>query len=272
MRVLAAVRVRTTVTQAAASLASHLGLSPYDVALRLGGELPRVLAMLPAWRRDPVADAPFRAAWESDPGEGLLRRCASAGVDAVLFEEREVIDDRRRIHARSLSLRDDALGVHAAGATEFSVPWSSVRLVLRVMHRRFEPRRAVRVETSAARAMFEMRVLPSRPARAEAPPEHEPALILYASGVPPVVLRDGVDFGFLGEAMRATRVENLQTLRELLRARAFGAVFDDRLLRVGAREKAVGAPLGRRGSAQAQLDLAAHALDLASRAGMLSGG
>lgn len=270
MRVLAAVRARAAIPTAAASLAEALKLSPYDVALRLGGELPRVLAMLPSAKQSPVDLTPFRGAYEEDPALRLQRACIAAGVDAVLFDEADITDDARRLRARGLALRDDALVVHGGYRGEVVVPWSSLRLVLRAMQRRVEPRRApTHGPHSAARAIFEMRVLPNRARHGEPPAELEPTMFLYAQGQSPIALGLDLDFGFLGEAMRATRFENLQTVQELLRQKAIRALFDDRLLRMGARERVLGEGFGLRLSGRAQLDLAAHALDVASREGML---
>lgn len=267
MRILAAVRTRADLSRSASALAGPLGLSPYDVALRLGAELPRVLAVLPERARDPVGAAPFRDAFCEDPAAAIQRACTAAGVDTVVFDEREMVDDSKRLMARTLQLRDDALVIEGADRRTLAVPWSSVHLVLRAMQRRQEPRRArLPAEIGAARAIFEMRVIPAREARSAPAPDREAAMLVYARGAPPVVLREGVDFGFLGDAMRSTRFENLQTLRDALRERAIGAHFDDRLLRLGAREQALGA------GSKSQLDLMAHALDLASRAGLLRGG
>ncbi|MEZ4393012.1 MAG: hypothetical protein R3A48_18145 [Polyangiales bacterium] len=267
MRILAAVRTRADLARAAAALAEPLGLSPYDVALRLGAELPRVLAMLPERASDPVSAAPFRETFREDPAVALQRACFAAGVDTVVFDERDMVDDRKRFMARKLELRDDALVIEGADRRALTVAWSSVHLVLRAMQRRLQPRHArLPAERGAARAIFEMRVIPAREARSAPVPDLEAAMLVYARGAPPVVLREGVDFGFLGDAMRSTRFENLQTLRDALRERAIGAHFDDRLLRLGAREQAIGA------GSRSQLDLMAHALDLASRAGLLQGG
>lgn len=263
MRILAAVRTRSDLTRSAAALAEPLGLSPYDVALRLGAELPRVLAMLPEPARDPVGAAPFREAYSEDPAVAMQRACSAAGVDTVVFDERDMADDRTRLLVRTLQLRDDALVIEAADRRTLAVPWSSIHLVLRAMQRRKEPRSTrLPAERGAARAIFEMRVIPARESRSAPAPDREAAMLVYARGAPPVVLRGGVDFGFLGGAMRSTRFENLQTLRDALRERAIGAHFDDRLLRLGAREQVLGAGF----------DLMAHALDLASRAGLLRGG
>lgn len=272
MRVLAAVRVRVELARAASILADPLGLSVYDVAMRLSGELPRVLALLPSEASSPVATSPFREAAVEDHGATLQRLCAAAGVDVVLFEERDVVDDSRRIIARGLSLSKDLLVVEGGDRSTLSVPWRSLRLVLRAIRRRGEPRRSLLPpERGAARAMFEMRVLPSREITSDSGPESESVMHLYALGAQSVVIRQGMDFGFLGDAMKATGFENLQTLQDTLRSRASGALFDDRLLRIAAREQVLGGGYGLRVSSRSQLDLRAHALDLASRAGVLQG-
>jgi hypothetical protein len=106
--------------------------------------------------------------------------------------------------------------------------------------------------------------------------EREPVLyVIHRSGTGHVILRaHRLRFGGLGERIGRTVQENFNTMVTLLRERAPGAAFDDRLLRArrgGSRLAISGSP-GQRtvvSSNEAETDLAAHLLAVASLQGQL---
>lgn len=219
MHVVALLHVAGTVEATLPRVASLLGLSAYDVRIRLAGPTPIILL-----RTEDAARARAVA-------EGL----AALGHDAL-----DCDTDRLPRLAEVLSPREFAFGATALTVAEpqgaaAEIPYDDLLALVRATLECSEETSSVtktrqlsvgrllagvplpKVKTSVAQSVSE---------RAEA------GLFLFSrSGAPPVVLRASrLRYATLGKALGRTTTENFATVVALLRSRAPAALYDERLV------------------------------------------
>lgn len=216
------------------ALVRILGRSVYEMRTRLGkGNHPVVLTSF--------AD---RAA-----AEDAHERLEAYGFETYLLGPQETETEEGRFLVRRFELRDEVLVAQSTGGERLEVPYSAVELLLRgtratassqmetVEKRKFSALRTVLSGGLVTSARVKVREKVEQEAR-------EGFLHVYASGLPPVVLREGrVQFGGLGEQLRSTRHENFLHAQDVIRQRSSRARYDDRLLTRAIQAKILGPAL-----------------------------
>jgi hypothetical protein len=256
MHVVAIAALATSIDTEATALAPDLGLTAYETRLLLVSGTPAIV----------------RRTAEGTAAIDLAAKLRSRGHGVVVCDDSDVVPSsamigmrRPRIGSTALSLDDRAESV---------LPFDDVLAFIAARHRH-------RTETS--KAMSERKFSPSRAlisgglvTTATVKSEAETATdvrqhVLYIfrrSGTTPWILRDaGSDWSGLGRPLAPTSIENFKLAVAILRERAPGAVYDERLLLRKATPERV-ATSGTAGSRTVKtssaggMDLLAHLLAL----------
>lgn len=205
------------------ALAAATGLTAAEARMRLAPEPPALLARL-----------------DDDQADALVRALRSAGLAAIAVDVRCPTDaDRFSVHRFSI---EEAGGTFAnrAGAS-IQVAWPEVIAILRGLRTsRTDIERTEKSRSfSLGRAVITGGLMVSKTSTTTTRTSSEEAVqvtLLY--------LRDGrclslaeqeLEFSGLGPGMQPSRTANMAELGRRLRARAKGAFYDERLLRLGRR-------------------------------------
>jgi hypothetical protein len=194
----------------AAELAPLLGVGTYDVRTWMSGVLPRVV----------LQTADHGAALEA------TRRLRARGHGAVMFDLADVVPGTHMVQVHRFVADDAALWANDGEGDFF--PWESIGAIA-IVARRIEV-----VRTKRQRALG--RTTPGRPAPTtsllqrshEHLVDHVAYLFSRDGGVPWLVREQETQYLSLGPRMKLTRYENFRETIALLRARAPGAIYDER--------------------------------------------
>lgn len=231
------------------AVADALGVIAYEARARLAlPEAPVILASL----ADAAAAADMRAA------------VSQAGLDVFTLDM--ACAPTHRFVARRVHLGDEARFTDRAGM-EYAVPWSQLRLILRVTG--IVIGEATEVQTgrklAAGRALMTgglMMTKKTTRTTTRATQDYQPFLYVEADGAAPIIIREAeVLFDGPGTPAQPTRQAAFMHILQRLRAAAPQAVFDDRLMRKAAQARL----LGRALSPEAHLDVAIAVLARALR-------
>lgn len=206
----------------AVSLASALGMTRYEVLSRL---------------RSP-GNGPFTIGVFADQERAmqLEERLRSAGFDAVVLTEDEVIAGRAPLIARKFTLTDTEFGVVTDTGQSFQLSFESIRLIARGIG----IVRSTATETvkdrsvSLGRAVLSGGLILTKTTKSvqEVETEERSAFFnLYAENAPVMVFRENaLLFDSLGPALQPSRALNVSYLVAELRRRCPHALYDERLL------------------------------------------
>jgi hypothetical protein len=173
------------------------------------------------------------------PADALCAALRKAGL-AALAVPAHPPGDSDRLVARSLRFTPEAVCFSPRLGAELEVPYHAISALLRGLHVSRE--QGVRTETerkfSLGKALITQGLSMTTTTKKEVKFEQESAdqfLFVYGGMQPVAVYETEMAFTCLGPDVRPSRVENLNFVASRLRAKAPGAYFDDRLLRMGHR-------------------------------------
>lgn len=222
---MAVIALGTAVEVEAPLLAADLGMTPYEAALML-----RVPSPAPVLRTDDRARA-----------MALFERLRARGHDAVACEAGAVASSETMTQLRGFRLEADAFVLDTAPTARGPgeprrIPWGDIVAIVRANHRtrteRLEKHEEKRLSLGRAALSGGLMVARTRVKEAKvASEEREQVLYLFpSSGVPVFAAQSRVRYEGLGGALRPVQLENFTTLVRVLRDRALGAAYDERLL------------------------------------------
>ncbi|MBN2494005.1 MAG: hypothetical protein JXR96_05390 [Deltaproteobacteria bacterium] len=233
------------------ALAPVLGLSAYDLRLKLAGPVPVVLHI----RLD------------EERCRQVLDLLDAHGCKGLALGADELVGSSALLHARDFELGSESL-IARDGERERSLDWTEIlALVKATLSTEQESSKTIKQRKSVVRIRKQRRLL------TDSTEEREQAVYVVPSDfAQTVVLREHrLRYAGLGERAGMTKTENFTALVAELRLRAGSALFDERLLsakRIGS----PGAVLGRRESSSSNIsdtDLAVHFLVAAHTRGAL---
>ncbi|MBS2032439.1 MAG: hypothetical protein JST54_31375 [Deltaproteobacteria bacterium] len=220
MKMVALVRPPPDLDAAVKLLAEAGNLTAAEARMRLAPEPPALLVRL----EDATADALA--------GKLRAAKLAALAIGGPTAET---------LAPRTIELGADALKLTARDGTSMELPWSEIAIILRgtSASRESSERTETKKQFSATAAIVTgglvMSTKTTSTARSSA---EEVEQYIYVGG------RDGslaalresvVDFTCLGKAMQPARTANVAALAQQLKAKAPGAFYDERLLRLGRR-------------------------------------
>ncbi|WP_438010411.1 hypothetical protein WME89_18305 [Sorangium sp. So ce321] len=270
MFVVAILELATSVEAEAAALAADLGSTAYEQRLHLVAGLPAVVLTT----ADPA------------PARALLRSLRARGHGALAVDAAAVVSSgdmlllrRGRLEPGGLAAEDptaSGVAVEPAAAAE-RLPFDDILALIRATQRQRVTSKVEVKERKFAPGSTMMTgglVMSKTVTREETRVSDERSEVLYLfrkSGERPWLLRErGASYGWLGGTMAPSSLQNFTATVALLRQRAPGAVYDERL--TGARRQI---PFSGNGSPSPDpnADLLAHLLACwAARASAPGGG
>lgn len=203
-------------------LQSAAALTAAEARMRLAPEPPALLAFL-----------------EDAAAEALTARLRAAGLFVVCVAAR-VPDDAQRTVARSFELSVEGALFKPRFGAPLSLPWSEVALILRAQRaRRAETERTSKssrlsVGTALATGGLKLTRTTSKTVRSVEESAGQLILVYGRDGKAATLAEGALEFTGLGD-FGPSSTANMAELARRLRAQAPGAVYDERLLRLGRR-------------------------------------
>jgi hypothetical protein len=191
------------------AIATLLGVALYDVRIRLGGVLPKIVAQ----REDAVSALAL--------AEPLRRR----GHGAIVFDADDAIALERMTLMRRFALEGDRLF-----ANDRKEPGRPIAELTAIVHGALNVS-VVRTTRQLATTITGRGAISSDEKRTST--EHNVeriAVLFWRDGAPWLLRQSEARYLALGQQLRATNHENFQLAVEWLRARAPSAVHDDRFV------------------------------------------
>lgn len=187
-----------------------------------------------------------------------VRKLREAGIASTVLAPGEIEGESGRFAVRSFRLRDRSLGASSRYGKEIEIPYGEIELLVRgtlftprpelgtVEERRLSPTRMLLTGgLVSTKRKLRRRAIPME--------EREGFLHLYAGEHPPLVFREAsLHYQALGASLKPAANANFEILVTLLRERATGALFDERLCDKPGRARVLGPTL----SPDRHLDLA----------------
>jgi hypothetical protein len=209
-------------TAEVAALAPALGVGAYELRLALSGVPPVVLASTPDVER----------------ARAVLSLLRARGHGAVACDGDAMLSSEAMIAPREFAFGDDALVLSGHGAMSHTLAFADVLLIAEATHARQDETTEERSEKklSVGRALLTGGLVNRKTHSTSSKQSNEERervfYVLSARGQGHVLLREQrLRYVGLGARIGRTVGENFATLRALLRERAPGARFDDRLVR-----------------------------------------
>ena len=255
MFVVAITELQGRLEDEAAALAPDLGCTAYDARLLLAPGTPAVV------RRTPDRTLAL----------DLLARVRARGHSAVACDLTAVVASDAMVAMRRFHLGESAIAIE--GRTEHRLPYEDVLALVTAVHRSRTDTEVVSHERklSVSRALVTSGLSMTTTVKKQshtATEERERVLYVFRrAGATPWILREhGTRWAGHGQPLATSESENFRITLTVLRARAPGAAFDDRLLMRRAPERAaLSAGAGStsvKTSSDAGVDLLAHLLGL----------
>jgi len=252
--VVALAELRAPVDAEAAALATDLGVTAYEARLLLVAGMPSVVKTTP----------------DKALALDLLARLRARGHGAVACDASAVVASTAMVAMQRLAIGPD--GVTLAEPPDARLPFDDVLALVSAVHRQHADTTTTSRETkfSMQRALLTGGVALTKTVTKETrSASDDRAGVLYVfrrSGQTPWILREhGTAWTGL-PVLAATESENYRAAVALLRERAPGATFDDRLVTRKAPERTAlsgsGSQKTVRSSTEAGVDLLAHLLAL----------
>lgn len=266
MKLLALLKAPAQLEAARQTVARVLGVTAAEAGMRLAAEPPSLLAVLP----DSEADAHLRQ----------LRAEKLAAASCAV-----PVPTAGRLLARTLSLEPDAVSFEDRQGATLRIPWPEVIAILRgqqMIRQQSETTQKVR-QFSMSRAVLTQGLSMTKTSEQTVRSQQEDVVhfvrIYARSGEWAAVEDNQMAFACLGSQLQPTKLGNIQKVAQLVRERAPGAFYDERLLRLGRRPLpfTLGAPAtareGRtevsRTDTSSSVDVLAHLLVEGLREGLL---
>lgn len=223
MKLVAIVHPPPRPDEAARALADAAGVTLAEARMRLAPEPPALLARL----------AP-------DEADALVSALRKAGLAALAVEARCPTDKDRTV-ARSIAFDGAGITFTPRFGDPLAVEWTGVTAVLRGVRasrsevERTEKSRSFSVGTAVMTGGLKVTRTSTKTVRSAAEAT-EQVILVYASGGRAATLAETqLDFSCLGAGMQPSATGNMVELARLLRERARGAFYDERLVRLGRR-------------------------------------
>jgi hypothetical protein len=225
VEIVALTKLATSPEVEAPLLAQDLGITAYEARQKLAVGMPCVLLVTPDRAR----------------ALSLLGALRGRAHGAVACEGRDVVPSGAMVHVRRFHLDAGALVLdpsqegQAATAPE-RVPYAEMLALVRATHRRsFETHEETKEKKfRPAAALMSGGVILTKTVKRDVvrtAEEKEQVLYIVRKGRVPCLLCEGsAHYAGLGDAVRATRMENFTTTVRLLRERAPAAAYDERLV------------------------------------------
>jgi hypothetical protein len=196
----------------AVAMGALAGLTAYDVKMRLSGVLPRVLVQTPS----------------GEEASRVVGRLQARGHGAVACDTRDVVASGDMIHVRRFTFESpDVLANARPGVTD-RLRLEELEVVI-VVATRSDVIRSTREKDVPA--TYGRHTNAATVVQDVTRNEHVVDRAAYwfpRTGRPWLLREREAQYAGLGTEMRPTRRENFEAMLALLRARARGAVFDDR--------------------------------------------
>jgi hypothetical protein len=251
----ALISLATSVEVEAPLLAADLGMTTYEAALLLRAPSP-----VPLLRTEDRARA-----------IALLGKLHARGHDALGCDARVVVSADEMTQVRTFRIEPDALVVGGADGGADRLAWGDAVAVVRAIHRS----RTEHVEKSSQRQLaigraalsggllLTKKVTTEKTHSAE---EREQVFYVFREGGRPLIVQQSrTRYDGLGAELRPSQLENFATLLRVVRERAMGAAYDERLLapRPGNERVRAGANGAISASSSDGVDLLAHLVAMA---------
>jgi len=223
MKLVAIVRTPTHPDEAARAVADATGLTLAEARMRLAPEPPALLARL-----------------EPDHAIALVAALRDAGLAALAVDAR-CPSDKDRTVARSIALDDTGITVTPRFGDPMAVEWPDVIAILRGLRasrsevERTEKSKRFSVGTAVMTGGLRMTRTSTKTVRSSEE-AMEQVILVYARDERAATLAEAqLDFSCLGARMQPSSTGNMVELARMLRGKAKGAFYDERLLRLGRR-------------------------------------
>jgi hypothetical protein len=221
MQFVAIARAPAHLDEAAKALADATGITLAEARMRLAPEPPALLARL----------EPARA-------EALAAALRKAGL-AALTVDVHVPSDAQRTVAHAFTIADADVTFTPRFGDAMQVAWPDVLAVLRGLRAvRSEVERTdktKRLSLASAAMGIPVTRTSSRTVRSSQESTEQVILVYARDGRTAALGENALDFSCLGPGMQPSSTGNMLELARRLRERARGALYDERLLRLGRR-------------------------------------
>ncbi len=223
MKLVAVVRASDRPEQAVQALAEGTGLTLAEARMRLAPEPPVLVARL-----------------ERDQGDALVASLRASGLAALAVDD-SCPTDRDAVLVHRFALADAGGTFTPRSGQSVEVAWTQVAAILRGLRAsRTDVQRTEKSKSfSIGRAVLTGGLVASRTSttstRSSSESTEQLVLLYLRDGRALRLAEQELEFSCLGPAMRPSSTGNMVELAGRLRARAGGAFYDERLLRLGRR-------------------------------------
>jgi len=223
MKFVAIVRSPARLDEAARTLSDAANLTLAEARMRLAPEPPALLVRLEPDKADPLA--------------ATLRK---AGL-AVLAVDVRCPTDKERTVARSFALDDIGITFTPRLGESMQVGWTDVLAILRGLRlsrsevERTEKSKSFSVGSAVATGGLRMTRTLTKTVRSSEEATEQVILVYARGGSVATLAETQVDYSCMGALMQPSTTGNMAELARLLREKARGAFYDERLLRLGRR-------------------------------------
>jgi hypothetical protein len=223
MKLVAIVRAPARPDEAARATADATGLTLAEARMRLAPEPPALLARL-----------------EPDEASAPVAALRQAGL-AALAVDAPCPTDRDRTVAHTFALDDTGVTFTPRVGDAMGVAWPDVLAVLRGLRasrsevERTEKSRKFSAGMALATGGLKMTRTSMNSVRSSEESFEQVVLVYARDGRAAILSESEADFSSLGARMQPSSTANMAQLARLLRERAKGAFYDERLLRLGRR-------------------------------------
>lgn len=207
------------------------GRTLYEERQRIGRAFPRVVATC------------------ADRQAADLERAAlvTAGARAVVIDCDAIEQDAERLVIRRFALEPEALAAETHDGRRVAVPYAAMSTLIRGLEiaSQTDTVTTKKRKLSFGRAIATGGLVTHKKVKKESTTRSERRgayLLVYARDTPTLALREStLIFSNLGDAKQASRAANFGWLVDQLRARAPGAVYDERLMTRAGQKQLLGA-------------------------------
>jgi len=223
MKLVAIARAPARPDEAARAVADAAGLTLAEARMRLAPEPPALLARL-----------------ESDKANVLVAALRKAGL-AALAVDTPCPTDKDRTLARSVSIHDGGVTFTPRFGNSMEVEWTDVLAILRGLREahteveRTETTTKLSPGTAALTGGLMLTRSSTKTVRSSQEAIEQVILVYTRAGRAATLTETQLDYSCLGAGMQPSATGNMIELARLLRERATGAFYDERLLRLGRR-------------------------------------
>ena len=253
--VVAVCRWARSPAEVAQSLASHFGMTAYDLSMQLSGPLPLIVGQ----------------DMDAEEAGGLVEILMEQGHRVITLDMGLVPEPEALITVRDFRLREQGLLVLDERKVKQEMAWSEIQALIRAVHKA-DPKAE---EESSLRVPIGNRSTGGKIAGAGQPAREQVLYLVPKDARRTLLFRENrVRYQGLGSRMAQTKQQNFSTLVDILRKLAPEAFFDERLCRSVYTEgqsalKAVKKSVGSSGNHSSVTDLMVQVLLAAKQQGQL---